>query len=206
MAFEDVTFPYYPMKHGITKTIIDPVSVVSNGNREYRIKRQAWERYEWTLPTQTMTDQQKEDIRIFLSERSHSLNSFIFIDPDMPTSIVDVDLEQHYSIFWKYNLPLTHTAPEIGGTHPQFGAIGDAVFWKRDGTQYGPTNVVLIDGIPILNTGWSSGIITVDTMTPKFVVRLASTLSYALAALDTNNETLGVEHASIKLIEVFGEY
>ena len=207
MAFEDVTFPYYPMKHGITKTIIDPVSIVSNGNREYRIKRQSWERYEWTLPTQTMTNEQKEEIKAFLLSRNHSLNSFKFVDPDM-ASWIDTKLTYVSGTSWEVNLPLNNfnQTSSLPGTHPCFNA--DITDVTLGGTPAGFTGPTITNGIPVISvTGSSSGSnVRLTGGIPYFTVRLASALGYALAALDTNNETLGVEHASIKLIEVFGEY
>ena len=207
MAFEDVVFPYYPMKHNISKSIIDPVSVVSNGNREYRIKRQAWERYEWTLPVQTMTNEQKEEIKAFLLSRNHSLNSFKFVDPDM-AAWVDTKLTNISADNWEVNLPLNNfnQTTSLPGTHPCFNANVTNV--TVNGSPELNFTVSVANGIPkifVLGSPIGSDVRLTGGI-PYFTVRLASSLGYTLAALDTNNETLGVNHAEIKLIEVFGEY
>lgn len=207
MAFENVTFPYYPMKHGISKSIIDPVSIISNGNLESRIKRQAWEKYEWTLPTQTMTNEQKEDIKAFLLQRNHSLNSFKFVDPDM-AAWVDTQLSYHSGNLWKVNLPLNSfdITGSGAGTHPIFNPSITSVTLNGGSASFGAVQIT--DGVPVIPvTGSSSGsTVRITGGIPYFTVRLASTLSYNLVALDINNETLGISHTAIKLIEVFGEY
>ena len=207
MAFENVVFPYYPMKHNISKSIIDPVSVVSNGNREYRIKRQAWERYEWTLPVQTMTNEQKEDIKGFLLQRQHSLNSFKFVDPDYATWDIGTRLSYNSLIFWNINLPASRTNLNIAGTHPIFNS--DAFTVTINGNPDVVTAYEFPGGVPVarIPAAISTDIVEINSNSiPYFTVRLASSIGYTLAALDTNNETLGVNHAEIKLIEVFGEY
>lgn len=205
MAFEDVVFPYYPMKHNISKTIIDPVSIVSNGNREYRIKRQSWERYKWTLPTQTMTNAQKEEIKSFLLQRGHSLNSFKFVDPDAAVWN-NTRLLYHSGTTWEVNLPFSQTDQTVPGNHPLFNATIDGGL--LDGVGTGPRTITILDGVPTVNytTSNSGSVVEITDGVPYFTVRLASTVSYALAALDVDNETQGVQHAAIELIEVFGEY
>lgn len=210
MAFEFIEFPYFPMKHGIRKEIIDPVNIVSNGAYEYRIKRQSWERYKWTLPVQTMTNEQKEDIKSFLLQRSHSLNSFRFVDPDTP-AWVDARLAYYSADYVKITTPFDMLSQSVPGTHPLFNTytfdVTSLTFNDIPWTFTGERTIV--NGIPVFGiTGGSMAPSDVIRVSGKmyYTVRLNSTVSYALAALDTNNETLGVQHAAIELIEVFGEY
>lgn len=207
MAFEDVVFPDYPMKHGISKLIIDPVSVITNGTLEYRIKKQAWQKFKWTVPVQTMTNEQKEDIRSFLLQRSSSLNSFKYVDPDAAVWN-NARLSYHSGTLWEVNMPLSTFDQSVAGTHPLFNAEIAGV--SLNGTPIGsPLPALQItDGVPVIDV---SGSISADDVRITsgfmyFTVRLASTLSYALVALDTNNYTLGVQHDAIELLEVHGEY
>ena len=208
MAFDNVVFPNYPMIHGIKKSIVDPVSVVANGSREYRVKRQRWERYIWTIPTQTMTQQQKEEIKSFLVQRSHSLNSFKFVDPDA-SSLVNARLEMHpsFTTYYKLALPYSMNNQTVQGDHPLFNT--DPHLWTYVGSSgngiYISTQIV--DGVPYVELDYSSatGYFTASGNV-YFTVRLNTPLEYALVALDSNNETLGVNHSAIELIEVFGEY
>jgi len=214
MAFDNVVFPYYPMKHGISKTVSDPVTVITNGSYEYRIKRQAWERYSWTLPTQTMTNEQKEAIKSFLSQRNSSLNSFKFNgDPDA-ISLVEARLSHHSGQYWNLNLPYSMADQSIPGTHPLFNADVDNWTITENG---GPTTIVsagspniplqYIAGQPVIHILGTYGTEDIRvTGDIHFTVRLGSTISYVLEALNTSNETLGVNTGAIELVEVFGEY
>lgn len=205
MSFDNVIFPDYPMKHGIEKTIIDPVTIASNGTFEYRSKRQVSERFMWSIPTQSMTNEQKETIREFLLQRSHSLNSFLFVDPDM-RSLTNVRLTYSGNIdHWMYNLP---SGAGVAGVHPIYNAVDTTItLTLNGGVAYNRTHQIQ-NGIPVVNAGAfnSSDDVRVVSEDLHFTVRLNSTLSYALLALDTTNSTLGVNHAAIDLIEVFGEY
>jgi len=210
MAFDNTIFPYYPIKHNISKTIINPVSIVSNGAFEYRIKRQAWERYKWILPTQTMTQEQKEQIKSFLVQRNSSLNSFKFRDPDA-ASYINAELPLYSGAFHNAILPLSmvdQSSTNGYGNHPIFNIDTTQLTWTLNGvTQGAGINLSYTNNEPLLEFPGSIFSDTVKVSGPiTFTVRLNSTIEYALIALDTNNETAGVNHAAIELIEVFGEY
>jgi len=222
MAYENVVFPFnynissnieVPMIHGMVKTIIDPVTIVSNGSYEARTKKQAWERYKWTIPTQTMMNAQKEEVKSFLIQRSHSLNSFKFVDPDAPVW-AGTKLAHHSSTYWEVNLPYNTiqggSPAEEPGTHPVFNHNAGQCNMTRNGSPAGADGsiIYIVDGVPCVKIlGSSPSDEVIITSGPiYFTVRLNSTLSYALEALDTDNNTVGVNHSAIELIEVFGEH
>ncbi len=206
MAFVNQLFPNYPMIHGLGKTIINPVDIVSNGNIEYRVKRQVHERFEWSLPSQTMTNVQKEDIKSFLTQRNSALDSFKFIDPDA-AAWDNARLPFASGDRWKVTVPFNMVDQSIAGTHPLYNP--DTVNWSFtvNGSAFAGTPVFsIIAGEPVVTLAGTSSGNDIRVSGPiHFTVRLNGPISYSLAALNTINNTLGVQHNNISLIEVFGE-
>lgn len=207
MAFDNVVFPYYPMIHGTNKTVTDPVAVSSNGTYEYRVKRTRWERYTWTIPTQSMTNDQKNTIKNFLLERQHGLNSFRFIDRDQ-VNMVDNLLEPEIAAsgLWKMNVALDATTV---GTHPIFNPeIATLTATVNGGAPAAVAGFTTNSGQPAVGiTGATNPADVVKISGPLYyTVRLASDFSSTIAALDCNNDALGHNTDSITLVEVFGEY
>lgn len=203
MAFDNVTFPYYPMKHGVNKRITDPVSVSSNGTYEYRVKRSRWDRYSWTLPTQTMTDTQKESVRNFLLQRGNALNSFRFVDPTID-EFVDAPLAHVSGDYWRLALPYDSSTP---GTHPIFNPVLGELSVTVGGSPDSINAFTVLNGVPVIQITGTVGTETVKVSGPiYFTVRLNNDLNYALVALDTNSTPIGHSMGTIELTEVFGEY
>ena len=203
MAFDNVVFPNYPTIHGVSKTITDPVNVSSNGTYEYRVKRTEWERYNWSIPTQTMTDEQKETIKSFLIQRNHALNSFKFVDPDA-TDLADAVMSHATGDWWYLNLPFDATTP---GTHPIFNPTVGELSVTVDDVADTINAFDVSTGVPRIQITGTTGTETVKVSGPiYFTVRLATNLSYAIFALDTNSNPLGHSVNGIELVEVYGEY
>lgn len=198
MAYNNVEFPYYPTKHDIVKEVIDPVSIITNGNYEYRVKKQRWEKFKWTLPTQTMKADQRDAVRAFLLARQNGLNSFKFQDPDIP-SLTDALLSWNSGTLWNLNLPLD---ANTAGTHPIFhpGSLTVTV----NGSPGTISSYNVTNGVPTITvTGTNSGSIVRVSGTIYFTVRLDSSFSQAYSALDSNNKTVGLTVNEISLVEVF---
>lgn len=203
MAFDNVEFPFYPTIHGSSKTVTDPVSVSSNGTYEYRVKRTRWERYSWKLPTQTMTDEQKNDIKNFLVQRQHGLNSFRFVDRDNQV-MVDNILSHNSTDKWNLTVALDATTP---GTHPIFNPEIGGLTAEVNGTPTVINAFGYLDGQPVITLTGTTGTETVTVSGPLFyTVRLASDFSSTIVALDCNADALGHSTDTIALMEVFGEY
>jgi len=205
MTFDNVTFPNYPMLRGVEKIVTDPVSKVGNGTYEYRVKKTRWERYAWKIPTQTMTNEQKEAIREFLTQRNHELNSFKFVDPTA-TALADAILSHNSGDYWNLALPFSSTTagthpifnPEIGGLSVTVDAIADSI-----------NAFTILNGIPVIQITGTSGSEVVKVTGPiHFTVRLNSDFQTTLHALDFYNGTndpYGHVVNDIELVEVFGE-
>jgi len=203
MAFDNVIFPDYPMIHGVGKNIIDLVQTNSNGTYEYRVKRTGWERYIWNIPTQTMTVAQKETIKSFLVQRNHALNSFKFVDPDSP-NLVDGIMSHSTGDYWNLNIPYDATT---AGTHPIFNPTVGSLTVTVDGGADTIDAFDLSTGVPRIQILGTTGAELVKVSGPYYLtVRLSTNLSYALFALDSNNEGIGYSVNNIELVEVFGEY
>lgn len=203
MAFDNATFPFVPLKHDRRVTVIDPVSVVTNGNYEYRVKRQQWERFEFTLSAQTMTNEQKENIRQFLMQRDNSFRTFKYVDPEYSTW---EDVVLPYSGTWGHHymyLPFGASTP--GTTHPLFNQDAADFTVKLGGT---PTTFTFekLNGIPTVYSFGANGIdpLTISG-TISYNVRLNSSFQDVLFALDCNDAALGHQVPSISLMEVHGE-
>jgi len=180
------------------------VSVSSNGTYEYRVKRTRWERYSWKIPTQTMTNDQKNDIKNFLVQRGHGLNSFKYVDRDQPTLTLNT-LSWNSADKWNLNLAFDDTTP---GTHPIFNPENTTLQVYINGIlSYTGVNVEYINGQPVIVVPTSSNgdDIKVSGVLPH-TVRLASDFSSTIIALDCNADPLGHSTEAISLIEVFGEY
>ena len=204
--FDNVVFPDYPMIHGLNKHIKDEVSINGNGTYEYRVKRSRWERYMWSIPTQSMTDAQKEEIKNFLVQRNHALNSFKFVDPDA-TQFSNALLSHNSGDYWNLALPY---GTSIAGTHPIFNPVVGSLSVTVGGVGDTINAFTILNGVPVIQiTGTTSGSVVRVTGPIYFTVRLATELSYALAALDAcagTNTPIGHTVNSIELVEVYGEY
>lgn len=84
MTFQYQKFPTLRLKHGVEKTVNDPVSITSNGNREIRRRINAVERYSWNIPSRNLTQADMETMVNFFSTVRSSTDSFLYRDPTMP--------------------------------------------------------------------------------------------------------------------------
>jgi hypothetical protein len=208
MAFEAATFPSFPMVHDFGRQTIYPVITRTNGTVEWRGTHVRFEKFRWTIPTQTMTVPQKEAIRDFLVQRNHGLSSFRFRDPQLP-SLTNAILG-YRSPGWDLYLPFSSSVP--GNLHPIWNPIISELTFTRNGVSVSPSNVsfAITGGIPQVTIVGSSSGDTIRVSGPiYFTAKLMSPLSQTLAALDhcggTNNPYIYNVNA-IELMEVHGEY
>lgn len=212
MAFEDVELAtsLYPTKHGVSRIVIDPVAVVSNGTYEYRVKRARYERFAWTIPTQTMTQTQKVAMRQFLQQRNHGLNSFKFVDATQ-TRFVDAVMPSSTvrdsgagSTSWDVFLPFDTST--YGTNHPlsNIDNTGWTVTLNGSPTSFGSFTAA---GTPSTFTiaGSSPSDVVRVTGNITFTARLDGQFQAAMIGLDTNNEAVGHSVSALKFIEVYGE-
>ena len=203
MAFEDVTFPYVPTIHDQTRNVNDPVAVSTNGTYEYRVRRQRWEQFVWKIPAQTMTTEQKEAVRTFLSQRGASLTSFKFIDPELST-FTDAIMSYNGGSDWNLALPYDTSTP---GVHPMFNPDIGVLTVTRNGSPATISSFQLKDGIPTITipeTVNPADVMRVSGQVP-FTVRLGSNFQESLYALCQDNTPRGHVVQAITLVEVYGE-
>jgi len=210
MTYVNQTLPTPPTIHDIRRTVIDPVQVLTNGTYEYRIRRQRFEKFSWEIPTQTMSNEDKETFRAFFNRvTQNGLNAFNFVDPEL-SNVVDAPLSFVSGTTWSMNFGNVTTGTPVAGNHPTFFNVRTV-----------PSIVVSLDGFPIAASSWTyqltNGLPTITvtgsnagsditvTGTIPFIVRLDSSWSDVLTALDCNNSAIFHNVNSIKLMEVYGE-
>lgn len=214
MAFEREVFPEVKLKHGVGKSVVFPVSTITNGNVEYRNSRISRERFKFTIQTKNLLQADKEAIRGFFTNRSHALNSFLFQDPDIP-SLDDAILSYHSgsgNSKWIVALPIDSSTP---GNHWIYNIGSNGSGSPLTGSPLPTATVnaspetisaftIESDGTPTITVANSDNGDTVRlTAEIYFVVRLDSTLNYVLGALNINNRTAGVAMNQIVLQEVY---
>jgi len=201
MAFQDELFPSVKLVHGVGKSILDPVAIVSNGNTEYRIKRNRYERYQWSIPSNNITDEDKLSISGFLADKDYALDSFKFQDPDLP-SLTGALLANDSGSLWLLNIPFdentagnhriwhiddTVATATINGGAPQSVSFA----WNSDGNPI----IIVAGSVPTDVVRFTGDI--------EFVVRLDSTIGWSIKSTNGVNTPTIVGYSEIKLIEVF---
>jgi len=201
MAIDNVLFPNPKLIHGLTKSSQLPVRVISNGNTEYRIRTNAFERFVWEFPTSTMTETQLTEMIKFWGQRDGGLNAFKFQDPDYP-NFVNAKLSSAGGSKWYLRIPYdTDTA----GRHRVFNLTIGSMTCTRNGT---PATIasaqVESTGEPTITVTGSSSGDTIRLSGPCYLsARFDSELSWSLTALDSDNLPYFSTYNTIRLYEVF---
>lgn len=145
MSFQYKIFPELRLKHGVEKTINDPVSITSNGNREIRRKINKTARYSWNIPSRNLMQDEIEAIVKFADEVG--TDSFLYKDPTLPELIDQPLTPMDTGPGTGYWFGLYHS-----GLHPvlNLGSYGTGVFesWEV-GSMLSPDIVIKINGVPI---------------------------------------------------------
>lgn len=211
MAFDNEVFPAYPLIQDVRRDTIYPVKVRTNGTVEKRITHVRYEKFQWTIPTQIFSLEDKNRIRNFLVQRNHGLNSFKFNDPHLPELNDAILANGSGTNQWKLFLPFDDNTP--GDLHP---------LWNLDLSEI----TVTVNGSPVSLTPGSAplynenipemivpGSSAGDTVRISgkiyFTVKLATPLSQALVGLDYCNQSNNPTYFNmqpITLVEVHGEY
>jgi hypothetical protein len=114
--YDNVNFPAFKLIHDMQRSVSIPVSIITNGNIEYRITKQAQPRYTWIFPTRTLTNDDKVTLLTFYLARFGALRSFNFTDPDSGTVYhvrFDTDLSWALSALNTDNSPLLHNIGDV---------------------------------------------------------------------------------------------
>lgn len=207
MSFDAETFPSYPMIHGLQREVVYPVRKRSNGSVEWRGTHVRFERYRWTIPTQTMTVAQRDAIHDFLVQRSHGINSFRFIDP-MWRELDDVLLTHNTGSDWNLYLPLEGDDDTANTLHPMFNLVQGELTVTVNGSPGTISGLDVTDGIPVIDVPGTSGGETVRLSgNLYFTVHLEDNINSALLALKcSTNDPFIYTMSAITLLEVHQEY
>lgn len=81
MAFQNVLFPNPKLIHGLQKSVVQNVNVVTNGNTEYRILKNSQPRQRWVWSSRAMSQTDINTLVTFLKSVNMMLDSFRFYDP-----------------------------------------------------------------------------------------------------------------------------
>lgn len=195
MAFVNSLFPNPRLIHDLERTIGASTTIVGNGNREYRIQKQANYNTAWRWPSRAMSAADAQAIADFYAEVANfGLYSFKFKDPYYNTWI-ETPLT-YTGTGTKYYLTMKGTAD----THPIFHLGGDIVV-KRNGTVTTYTKIIE-NGVPVIEVP-ATGTITISG-TFYFAVRFdQAEFMQVMSALSNTNTPLADTISDIKLVEVF---
>lgn len=195
MAFVNQLFPNPKLIHDLDRRIGAPTTIIGNGNREYRLQKEANYRTRWKWPSRAMLSTDAQTIALFVSEVANfGLNSFKFKDPYINQWLETPLL--YTGTGTKYYL----TTKGTSDTHPVYHLGGDIVV-KRNGVVTTYTKIIEND-IPVIEVPLA-GTITISG-TFYFAVRLdQADFGQSMSALDIGNGPLADTISDISLIEVF---
>lgn len=193
--FVNQLFPNPKLLHDVERSIGAPTTIISNGNREYRLQKDSNYRTHWKWPGRAMLSTEAKAIGIFMSEVANfGLNSFKFLDP-------------YYNTWSNTQLSYTGTGTKYyltlfgnTDTHPIYHLGGDVVV-KVNGSVVAYTLVIEND-VPVIQVP-SAGTVTISG-TFYFAVRLDQPeFSQTMSALTVTNTPLADTIGDIQLLEVF---
>lgn len=206
MAFSGLTFPQLKLKHGISKQIIDPISVTGNGAREVRRKQNKTDRGVWTFPARNISEADKQALVKFLQQTRMGADSFYFQDPTMPV-LVDAKMSSRSTNTFYYNVPFDATT---AGNHPIIRPVNVGLTVKLNGvTTTNYSFATGTDGLPYIQVTGATVSDTVTVSGPVYLIgRFSGTVQYSITAMTKidNNCTVAptvVELADFQVVEVF---
>lgn len=195
MAFVNSLFPNPGLVHDLQRAIAQPTTIVSNGSAEFRINKLANYRITWKWPSRLIKVAARKAIATFYSDTAQGgLYSFKFKDPDLNA--------------WPAGTALVYTGAgnlfylkSPIDNHPIFHPDA-TVLVKSAGTPVSYT-VKVINGVPVVHVPTYTSGLTIEGPF-YFAARFAQAdLSWALAALNSSNESVGDNLSDIDLAEVF---
>lgn len=195
MAFINEIFPNPKLIHGLQRTTSRPVKVLSNGNTEYRIRKNAFERYEWEYPSSTILPEDLIAISEFYALSDGGLKSFKYQDPRLPDFNGTILTRKEAG---KYYLR-TNTGHRIWHiSSGMYCTIND------EPTHY-PVVLGYIDNTrePYLQMGGEVTDVVKLYGACYYTARFDGEIQDTIEALDYNNLPIGYNYGSIKLVEVF---
>ena len=194
MAFVNVLFPNPKLIHGLQRSSNQPTTIVTNGAAEFRLNKLSNYRITWKWPSRLIKAEDRKAIAIFFSDTAQGgLYSFKFLDPDLNAwtgqSLVYTGSGNNFYL----KSPIDN--------HPIFHL--DAGVQVRSGATPVSYTIKVLNGVPVVNVpGHTSGLTITGTF--YFAARFNQPdISWAMAALNSSNQSVGDELSDLSLIEVF---
>lgn len=212
MAFQNIKFPDIKLKHGISKTVLDPVVVTGNGAREVRRRTNKFERFVWSYPGRTMTEADKHAVYTFLRGVNMEQDSFLLRDPTQPSVVKGKLAYNGTPTYWVMAIPFSSTQ---AGTHPLFRPdLSTLVVYRNGVVEPGAmfdTSYLDTQGRPRLYVPGSVPTDNIQISCDVYLtVRLSGTLAWSIAAMtkpagsDCAGVTpIAVDLGDFSLIEVY---
>ena len=201
MSIDNVLFTNPKLIHGISKSSEIPTRVVGNGNTEYRMRTNAFERFIWEWPSATMTTEQIRELYKFWNQRDGGLRGFKFQDPDYP-NFVNAKLSSAGGSKWYLRIPFDSDTP---GTHRVFNLTLGSTTCTKNGT---PATIasaqVESTGEPTITVTGSISTDTIRISGPCYLsVRFDGSISWSISSLDQDNLPVISTYDTIRLYELF---
>lgn len=159
MSFQYKIFPELKLKHGVEKTINDPVSITSNGNREIRRRINAVERYSWNIPSRNLLQADMEAMVQFFSDMSSSVDSFLYRDPTqgrltnqqlVPFTVGGIT---YFALYHTGFHPVLNLSGS-GQQNPYWHTFSSNATFSKNGVSQSPSNfIVKMNCDPVLDLG-----------------------------------------------------
>lgn len=223
MAFQNIVMPKLKLIHGVTKQVVDPVTVIGNGSRETRRKQNRYERFVWRFPARSLLQESKQELYSFFKTTDAALDSFMFQDPDYPEFVnmpliskVDGGSNPTYVDCWYFDIYDGTTNPHPLFNHPDTSLITFMIA-DTEVLSFGTVEYHAVSGRPFVRLldsyaiSASNGNASPQLTGPCYITaRLNSPLTWTISAMDKspNGTTCTptpviVDMGDIELIEVF---
>lgn len=188
-------FPNPRLIHNLERSMAAETTIVTNGNIEYRLQKDANYRIRWKWPARSMLSTDAQTIATFIADKAKfEFASFRFKDP-YHHSWDNVQLA-YQGTGTRYKV----TARGATDNHPVFH-LGDDVVVKLDNvvTTY---STEVYNGVPCIVVP-TAGTVTISG-TFYYAARIANAdFSQVMAALTNTNAPLADTIGDVDLIEVF---
>jgi hypothetical protein len=212
MTFINTTLVNPKLIHGFEREVGGPITVVTNGYSEYRISKVSTYRIKWNWPARLMKFEDRRDLAFFFrTTAGFGLHSFKFTDPD----------DYRWGNWWMVNDVRTwigqgFTPGPYGpnkykcqranmDNHPIFHPNNDVVITTTSpiAPVILPHTFAIENGIPMFTVPGHTGDIRVNG-TFNYAARFdQTTMGWAMAALNSDNTSMGDNVGDVRLIEVF---
>lgn len=194
MAFLNVILPDIKLIHDVKKSSQLPVTILSNGTFEYRVKKVRFDRFTYSIPSHAVLNSDKLSLYQFYSTVNGSLYSFLFKDVDNKWN--GQRLTYAGSSKWYFTYPGNLL-------HPLWHYDAYMTVLKN-GSSASYTHGIVDNMAYLTISGSGSGdVITISSGTIYLCGRFESGVTWSLSGLDENNLPYIVTFDELVIQEVY---